>query len=777
MVDCILSIIESVNPISGFGDVIKNCVGDLITSSSAHIFTDTFCSGEMPDLSNIQKNPAPVVLDITGSVLECLGWETAKALIGGRVTKMIKVGTNCVFKPLGAWANSCPDDGGGSAASPIQSYDPNDIYGYTSESGSKFIAQSVQKLNYTIEFENDPDFATASAHVVIVKDTLNSAYFDLSSYKPTGIKIGDKMVALDGNQIFVKTVDMRPAIDAIAQVEGKFDSAKGIATWTFTSLDPMSMEPTNDVMQGFLPVNHDGTSGIGELFFDINLRQKFANSTEIPNRAGIVFDTNDVIITPTWTNTVDAIAPISHVSACEIKNDTTATLHFESEDELSGVWKYDVYVQYEENASWFKAAEGVTGPKCDVRIYEGVNHGFYVVATDSAGNVEIKEPAREYTLDLFESTEDSNLELDLAQGWNWISHNLNTSVDVAQVQSKALRILGQEEEISKDATFGFVGDLSELKPTLGYKVQMADAEEIPLNGKLFNASYKSISLATGWNWIGYPLAHAMEMTQALENFTPAEGDFIVSQEDFSQFMEGEWIGTLTTLEPGKAYLYKSGSSQQMFFNSTAELSSRVVKRVRRSTNTNPWTCDMHKYPNAMAVTAQLYNGDLQEDVEDYYVAAFCGNECRGVGKTFKGLVMMNIYGQGGEPITFKVIEKNSEQLMDVVEGINFTADVLGSAKIPYRLSIGEASTGIANLSDQQLKITPAVIRNTMTVTIDAERIDRLTVTDLSGKVVATWKKLENGCTVDVSNLPTGVHLVTVKAGKKVFTKKVMKVAE
>ena len=203
----------------------------------------------------------------------------------------------------------------------------------------------------------------------------------------------------------------------------------------------------------------------------------------------------------------------------------------------------------------------------------------------------------------------------------------------------------------------------------------------------------------------------------------------------------------------------------------------MVKRVRRSTNTNPWTCDMHKYPNAMAVTAQLYNGDLQEDVEDYYVAAFCGNECRGVGKTLNGLVMMNIYGQGGEPITFKVIEKNSEQLMDVVEGINFTADVLGSAKAPYRLSIGEAPTDIANLSDQQMKITPAVIKNSMTVKIDAGRIDRLTVTDLSGKVVATWKKLENGCTVDVSNLPTGVHLVTVKAGKKVFTKKVMKVAE
>lgn len=714
------------------------------------------------------KNPADIIDEV---IRECLG-----ELAPDEIAQLQDALESALDQMRQRDPQRCPPP----PPHPINPYmpgDPNEITGYLAESGSHCMTDKIKTVGYDIEFENDPELANSSAHSIVIEDQLDPAVFDLGSFTPKDITIGNKKVELNGEQSFVTTLDLRTEIDAIAELRCDYNSKTGKIKWTMTSLAPMSMEPTDDIMQGILPINTSNGNGIGHVTYTVDLLDGLAHGKQIVNKASIVFDKNDAIETPTWTNIVDAIAPTSQVSACEIKNDTTATLHFESEDELSGVWKYDVYVQYEENASWTKAAEGVTEPTCDVRIYEGVNHGFYVVATDSAGNVEIKEPAREYTLDLFESTEDSNLELDLAQGWNWISHNLNSSVDVAQVQSKALRILGQEEEISKDATFGFVGDLSELKPTLGYKVQMADAEEIPLNGKLFNASYKSISLATGWNWIGYPLPHAMEMTQALENFTPAEGDFIVSQEDFSQFMEGEWIGTLTTLEPGKAYLYKSGSNQQMFFNSTAELSSRVVKRVRRSTNTNPWTCDMHKYPNAMAVTAQLYNGDLQEDVEDYYVAAFCGNECRGVGKTLNGLVMMNIYGQGGEPITFKVIEKNSEQLMDVVEGINFTADVLGSAKAPYRLSIGEAPTDIANLSDQQMKITPAVIKNSMTVKIDAGRIDRLTVTDLSGKVVATWKKLENGCTVDVSNLPTGVHLVTVKAGKKVFTKKVMKVAE
>ena len=39
----------------------------------------------------------------------------------------------------------------------------------------------------------------------------------------------------------------------------------GVARWTFTSLDPMTMEPTDDIMQGVLPVNYDGSSGIGNV--------------------------------------------------------------------------------------------------------------------------------------------------------------------------------------------------------------------------------------------------------------------------------------------------------------------------------------------------------------------------------------------------------------------------------------------------------------------------------------------------------------------------------
>jgi len=192
--------------------------------------------------------------------------------------------------------------GGGSTA--VASLDPNDIYGYLAEDGSKNIRQEITDVYYTIEFENDPEFATAAAHDIHVTDQLPAELFDLTSYRPTRIQIGDQEKELTGEQNFVTTIDMRPRINALAQVKGSFDAETGLVSWHISSLDPMTLEPTTEPMDGVLPVNGEEGNGIGRLSFDISLKQGLAVGTEIPNKASIVFDTNSAIETPTWTNTV-----------------------------------------------------------------------------------------------------------------------------------------------------------------------------------------------------------------------------------------------------------------------------------------------------------------------------------------------------------------------------------------------------------------------------------------------------------------------------------------
>lgn len=306
----------------------------------------------------------------------------------------IKEAISCSNERLDAAKKCNGGDDKGGTSNPVNSYDPNDIYGYIAPSGSMYVGDEILTLPYRIEFENDTTFATSSAHKVVVKDTLDAKVFDLASYQPTSIKIGDKSVQLKGDKTFVTTVDMRPGINAIAQVEGLYDEKKGIVTWQFTSLDPMTMEPTDDVMQGFLPVNYDG-SGIGEVAYNINRKAGLSDGTAISNKASIVFDNNDAIETPTWTNIIDAIPPVTHVSDVKQVNDTIVRVHFDGDDNRSGVWKYALYVQYGEVSSWFQVAE--TDTTCfDFRFYEDIDYGFCVVATDMAGNVEKKVIRREY---------------------------------------------------------------------------------------------------------------------------------------------------------------------------------------------------------------------------------------------------------------------------------------------------------------------------------------------------------------------------------------------
>ena len=196
-------------------------------------------------------------------------------------------------------------DGVGGPSEAVTSIDPNDIYGYQDEFGSKIIRGGLTDVYYTIEFENDPEFATASAHDIYVTDVLDPTLFDLSTFAPTRIKIGEQEVTLTDEERAAKvvTINMQPAIYAIAQVAWEFDAETGLAEWHISSLDPMTMEPTTVAMDGILPVNNSG-NGIGQLSFDISLKSNLSDGTEIPNKATIVFDENDPIETPTWVNTI-----------------------------------------------------------------------------------------------------------------------------------------------------------------------------------------------------------------------------------------------------------------------------------------------------------------------------------------------------------------------------------------------------------------------------------------------------------------------------------------
>ena len=681
-----------------------------------------------------------------------------------------EAGENCNNAFSQRLPNCPPDPPRGGPSTPVAPADPNEMLGYLAPSGSKYIGKDVTDVYYTICFENDT-MAMAPANVIVLSDTLDSRVHDLNTFVPKQIRIGNRLETLDGTPNFIKTIDMRPEINCIAQVECNYDSNKGIATWTLSSLDPMTLEPVTDYNQGLLPVNFNG-NGQGEVSYDISLKKGLAEGTQIINHAAITFDSNDPIMTPDWVNIIDGVKPTSRVIDCELLNDSVAAVSIRGEDDRSGPWRYDIYAQYG-GGEWVKAASEVPIDRAaQVRVYEGIEHHFYAVLTDSAGNVEVKEPIRELTFDYFSSDTETNLTLNLAKGWNWMSHNLNTPLSVDCLKPNAHRIMSHDGETINDPRYGYTGTVSTMSPTELYKVEMSTADNIQLSGKLFNSALKPVPLVQGWNWMGYPMPGAMSVNEALVLLEADEDDCIVGQDGSAVYNDGLWRGTLTTLEPGKGYLLKVNSDRLLRYNTSRSSVRLHAPAIAGQNEELPWTVDIHRYPNVTPVIADLWDGNSLTSSVGYALAAFVGDECRGIATEVNGRWMMNIFGLGGEKVTFKALNRSTGLVHDVTETQSFTADLLGTMALPVQLHIADGA-GLNNVTYDDVNVRPTLTTGPVTVSASAE-IDEVEVINMAGMTIMGYSNIPSGFTLDLSREPDGVYLVKVHTGSHVSTVKVMK---
>lgn len=276
-----------------------------------------------------------------------------------------------------------------------QSGDPNDIKGYESPSGSKYLGYKVKSIDYTIEFENDPKIANASAMTVSIENRLDGSIFDLESFTPLSMQIGDKVVDLPSEHKFIKTVDMRPEINAIAELNFKYDPSTGYAKWVIRSLDPLTMEETKYMTDGILPVNDESGRGTGYLRYSINLASNLSDGTEISNSAQIVFDNNDPIATPVWTNITDYVLPTATVEEATTDDGLVYKFKFNGSDTGSGIWYYDLYVKEDGDKDWIPVKTHIEDNEFEHTFERPLNGAiFSIVATDLAGNCQNDDIAK-----------------------------------------------------------------------------------------------------------------------------------------------------------------------------------------------------------------------------------------------------------------------------------------------------------------------------------------------------------------------------------------------
>src|SRR5262249_18554718 len=138
---------------------------------------------------------------------------------------------------------------------------------------------------------------------------------------------------------------------------------------------------------GFLPP--DNTAGRGEGFVTYTVRPKsnLATGTTISQQASVVFDTNAPLATNTFTNTIDGIPPTASISNFPAFTTPTSFLvGWPGTDRGPGIASYDVFVS--DNGAPFTASRTATTATSATfpGAVNGHTYGFFLVATDNAGN-------------------------------------------------------------------------------------------------------------------------------------------------------------------------------------------------------------------------------------------------------------------------------------------------------------------------------------------------------------------------------------------------------
>ncbi len=307
--------------------------------------------------------------------------------------------------------------------------------------------------------------------------------------------------------------------------------------------------------------------------------------------------------------------------------------------------------------------------------------------------------------------------LQLKKGWNWVSHNLQEAVSSSRFTTYAQALQSQTSGIKQNEQLEWEGKMKELLPAEGYKIDMREAADITLRGKLFDTS-SEVKLQEGWNWKGFPLYNATTLETALTHFIPTEGDAVVGKEGFSIYFDGAWKGTLTSLIPGCAYMIYADAPQNFTWNSlTSESFARKSRTYSTPTKhtTKGEKINMHAYPNVACMIAEVQIDGDRLTAANHSIEAYSGNECRGTSEMIDGLFYINLHGTNEETLHFVLTNESGEQV-NLSEQLQFRElKITGTPNTPFTLTtktnaihpttIGQTpvQTIFFNLSGQQIQ--------------------------------------------------------------------------
>ncbi len=247
-------------------------------------------------------------------------------------------------------------------------------------------------FGYTILFENKAS-ASAPAQVVTITQTLDSD-LDWSTFQLGSFSFGDIVVEVPtGRSSYHTVLDFSATRGFLVDFDAGIDLVTGIASWTLTTLDPITHDSPSDPLVGFLPPNVTAPEGDGAVAYAVAPKANLASGTNIDAQASIVFDTEAPIATPLIHNTIDSLAPQSSITPFAGATNTRGafSVAVSGSDEAGGSGLNSTAVFFTDNGGPLQPLvtdATVPGSFLFAGGQAGHIYSFFSQAVDNVGNTE-----------------------------------------------------------------------------------------------------------------------------------------------------------------------------------------------------------------------------------------------------------------------------------------------------------------------------------------------------------------------------------------------------
>jgi hypothetical protein len=286
----------------------------------------------------------------------------------------------------------------------------------------------------------------------------------------------------------------------------------------------------------------------------------------------------------------------------------------------------------------------------------------------------------------------------LNAGWNWVSFPL-TDNKMERLHSFFEGLSFSSGDVVKTTgrnafaqfggrSLGWSGGLTRngLNNDQSYLIYITNKDTLEYKGLAIDPDTLPISVAQGWNRIGFVSTKNIEINSALANYNATDGDLIKSQQAFAVYLSSlGWIGSLTTLEPTEGYLLKAANSSTFVYPRRGLLRLKANAEQEQLSAILP--SDLMLNPNDFetSTSAIIKINTCEEVMEDstWSLLAYKENDIRGYSKAAINVneeigseYFITVYGQGNESFRFEMLNSVTKQKLKVIGSISFEKDKL-----------------------------------------------------------------------------------------------------